>query len=82
DMHGNMHEWCRDWYDSGFYERASNVDPEDTRAVNRQARLTRGGAWNNYPYHCRSAARGTYIPALSLYTIGFRVVVEIASDVK
>jgi len=70
DMHGNVGEWCSDWYDEKFYAKAKNVDPENTtKSTNR---VLRGGSWYNYPRWCRSAKRFKY------YTnshFGFRVVV-------
>jgi formylglycine-generating enzyme required for sulfatase activity len=59
DMHGNVWEWCQDWYDAGFYEKppypALVVDPQNlTEATGR---VVRGGSWFSTPLVCRSANR-------------------------
>jgi len=84
DMHGNVLEWCADyWHDN--YEEA----PSDGRAwvggeadqnqninknkVNTNWRLLRGGSWFSSPWNCRSAFRGFYRPDGRDGIIGFRV---------
>jgi len=82
DMHGNVWECCRDWYDDKFYAKARNVDPENTKATGEHTRVLRGGSWNHDPDGCRAALRGWCDPSRLHYRHGFRVVVESASGGK
>jgi len=75
DMHGNVWELCSDWYDSGYYANARNVDPAgpDSGA----ARVLRGGCWGGSPQICRSAYRSRSALDFRGYDFGFRVSVEV-----
>jgi formylglycine-generating enzyme required for sulfatase activity len=76
DMHGNVFEWCRDYYHAAL---PGGVDPDlrDLRgAPNRDgtySRVRRGGAWNDDGRWLRSAVRFRYEPERSSDHIGFRV---------
>ena len=70
DMHGNVEEWCQDWY--GPYEPHPQVDP-----VGRETglyRVTRGGSHSTLLCYLRSANRMGAVPEDKHWYIGFRVV--------
>jgi formylglycine-generating enzyme required for sulfatase activity len=69
DMHGNIAEWCQDWY--GPYPEGLQVDPRGPETGER--RVVRGGSWNSNPRQVRSSARRSELPRTTHYAIGFRV---------
>lgn len=75
DMHGNVGEWCADYFDPRAYDGTS------TAAVpfspSRPERVWRGGAYNDPPRRCRSANREHYNPGGRDSCRGFRVVIPI-----
>jgi formylglycine-generating enzyme required for sulfatase activity len=73
DMHGNVSEWCSDWYDEDYYSQSPVDDPKGPSTG--QYRVIRGGSWNYLPRLSRSANRIGRLPDHSDYGFGFRVVV-------
>ncbi|MHC4618384.1 MAG: SUMF1/EgtB/PvdO family nonheme iron enzyme [Planctomycetota bacterium] len=70
DMHGNVEEWCEDWY--GPYEAGHQVDP--VGRAGGDFKVTRGGSHSTELYYLRSANRMGTIPEERTWLIGFRVV--------
>jgi formylglycine-generating enzyme required for sulfatase activity len=68
DMHGNVSEWCLDWY--GFYP-AARLDPIGPGGGHR---VLRGGNWDDLALFCRSAARDASDQDYLSNGIGFRIV--------
>jgi formylglycine-generating enzyme required for sulfatase activity/serine/threonine protein kinase len=57
DLHGNVREWCSDWYDHRYYEYSAKKDPECPKNTGR--RVLRGGSWRATGVQCRAAYRGS-----------------------
>ena len=70
DMHGNVEEWCSDWY--GPYHTENQQDP--VGKSDGLFRVTRGGSYNTPIRYLRSANRMAMIPTDKNYLVGFRVV--------
>ena len=78
DMHGNVSEWCSDFY--GEYPRQSITDPSEPKMI--WTRVLRGGCWSNMAADCRSAFRYWDHPLECRSDLGFRVALTVPSNEK
>ncbi len=74
DIGFNIHEWCSDWYDPGYYAVSPADDPPGPPAGERRA--SRGGAWRHAIKVSRCSARSSIPPDYRYNDYGFRVVTE------
>jgi formylglycine-generating enzyme required for sulfatase activity len=72
DVHGNVEEWCQDWY--GPYNPKTSVNPIGPEKGTE--RVLRGGGWYSYAWNCRSASRAHARPEQGSNYTGFRIVCE------
>ncbi|MDR1487384.1 MAG: formylglycine-generating enzyme family protein [Deltaproteobacteria bacterium] len=75
DVHGNVYEWVSDWHEK--YSSSSATDPKGPSKGFE--RVTRGGAWNGWPEHLRSARRDSYGSPETFfnYDQGFRLAITV-----
>jgi formylglycine-generating enzyme required for sulfatase activity len=73
DMHGNVSEWCQDWY--RVYDTSAPTDGSAWLSGGSQThRVVRGGGWNDWAESLRSAYRFGMLPDNAFFARGFRVV--------
>lgn len=72
DMHGNVWNWCADWYASDYYQHSSAIDP--TGPKGGTTRSLRGGSWAGPGRNCRCACRGSGDPEAHSPYFGLRLV--------
>jgi formylglycine-generating enzyme required for sulfatase activity len=72
DMHGNVFEWCQDYYNT--YPVGSATDPQGP--ASGSTHVIRGGRWNDIARYCRSAQLDFGVPTLAFNSSGFRVVLS------
>lgn len=76
DIHGNVREWCFDYY--GEYDLENTNNPSGPSSG--KFRVTRGGGWNDYAKHMRSAYRSSEVPTHKASNTGFRIARNNDSD--
>ncbi len=76
NMCDNVHEWCSDWFDPGYYSVSPEHDPRGPETGGRRA--SRGGSWRHHIKISRCAARSSVPPDFQYADYGFRVACEIS----
>jgi len=72
DMHGNVHEWCQDWFDRNYYSHSPANDPSGPSTG--LAKALRGGDWGSQDWYCRCASRSLSSPDRRSNRLGFRLI--------
>jgi formylglycine-generating enzyme required for sulfatase activity len=75
DMHGNVFEWCHDYYGEDYYKQSPAQDP--TGPARGSSRVLRGGSWSPYSRDTRSARRDRLDAVFRCNYVGFRLVREL-----
>jgi sulfatase modifying factor 1 len=75
DMHGNVHEWCHDYFEEDYYKQSPAKDP--TGPTSGSSRVLRGGSWLSLTRFTRSAFRGRNVADFRGYGDGFRLIREL-----
>jgi formylglycine-generating enzyme len=70
DIGANVHEWCSDWFDAGYYAVSPERNPQGP--ANGTRRSSRGGSWRHYTKVSRCAARSSIPPEFQYADYGFR----------
>ncbi len=71
DMHGNVWQWCADFYGEDTYAKSPVDDPHGPAKGDKHVR--RGGAWHSWPLYCRASFRNYNTPQSRYFNLGFRV---------
>src|SRR5262249_15618728 len=77
DMHGNVCEWCSDWYGKDYYANSPKVAPAGP--PKGSGRVMRGGDWNSLGRYCRVTFRMKYPQTTRLPNIGVRVALVLSA---
>ncbi|MCL2305042.1 MAG: SUMF1/EgtB/PvdO family nonheme iron enzyme [Planctomycetaceae bacterium] len=81
DMHGNVMEWCFDWYNELYYQQCGEVE-NPTGPETGTAKTVRGGSWQFGPEAARSACRNSNNPEGSSNMIGFRIARNVVEEIE
>lgn len=76
DMHGNVQEWCQDWYKEDYYATAPRENP--TGPPTGSYRVIRGGSYGDGAIYCRAAFREGNKPGFHRSYLGFRVALSVS----
>ncbi len=76
DMSGNVQEWCRDDYRTDFYSTLKPGARNPVAVGGEVGKVIRGGAYDRFPWKCRSSSRYFDLPSAKADNLGFRVVRE------
>jgi len=71
EMCENVHEWCSDWFDPGYYASSPELNPQGPSAGERKA--SRGGSWRHHIKISRCSTRSSIPPDFHYADYGFRV---------
>lgn len=80
DMHGNVKEWCQDWYRANYYSDSAIEDPAGPEKGLERVYRSRG--WGDLPGTCRSAYRGCISPDFGGRSQGFRLTLASSDDLQ
>lgn len=80
DTHGNVWEWCSDWYAKDYYQHGPSENPQGP--VTGKKKVLRGGSWFTAPRSVRAANRRGLEPDATVEDAGFRLVVTRAPPKK
>ncbi len=75
DICANVHEWCADWYDAGYYAVSPKHNPRGPESGTR--RSSRGGSWRHHVKMSRCSARSSIPPEFQYADYGFRVACDV-----
>jgi len=76
NIHGNVNEWCNDWYSGTYYDecKVKGTVTNPAGPASGSYPVIRGGSWYSLAEYCRSAYRSYGTPDFRNYSIGFRLV--------